>query len=154
MNMTATAAELLEPIPAHRTFGLRVLSAEDGAGVVSLHVRAELTNVIGTLHSSGLIALADATGLAAIIGAADSPAEFAGITPLGTAAELEFLRPAAGELTGHCTLDRPARVALRRLLDRDAHKATLSTDTEIADDAGTIVAHGSFTWKLRRAPAG
>ncbi|MFF7392969.1 hypothetical protein ACFZAE_31585 [Streptomyces scabiei] len=57
MDRTALARTLLEPIPAHRT-------AE-----IATRTPPELTNVMGSLHSSGLVALLDATGLGAIIAA-------------------------------------------------------------------------------------
>lgn len=54
MDATQLAAELLEPIPAHRTFGLRVVRAVEACAEVALTVHPALTNVIGSLHSSGL----------------------------------------------------------------------------------------------------
>jgi hypothetical protein len=36
MDVTALARSLLEPIPAHRTAGLEILRAADGAAEVSL----------------------------------------------------------------------------------------------------------------------
>lgn len=151
MDMTATAAELLEPIPAHRTLGLRVLHAADGVGEVGTTVTEPLTNVVGSLHSSGLIALADAAGLAAMIGAADGSAAFQDVTPLGSLAELEFLAPARGELTASCTLDEVARRRLRELLAGEVRKAQLLTDAEVLDAAGAVVCRGTFTWRLRRS---
>src|SRR5215470_4069942 len=105
MDLTDLARRLLDPIPAHRTLGLEVRRAGDGVGEVAADVPAALTNVIGSLHSSGLITLVDAAGLAAIIGAADSADAFAGIVPLGSAAELRFLAPARGWLTATCRLE-------------------------------------------------
>ena len=149
--MTELAVQLLEPIPAHRMLGLRVLRAADGVGEVEVAVTDPLTNVIGSLHSSGLTALVDAAGLAAIIGAARDAVEFAHVTPLGTTAEIEFLAPARGVLTGHCALDEAALGRLRALLDREVHKAQIITDCEVLDAEGALVCQGSFTWKLRRA---
>jgi hypothetical protein len=54
--------------------------------------------VIGSLHSSGLVALVDAAGLAAIIAAAAEEHELQDVTPLGWVAHLEFLSPACGRL--------------------------------------------------------
>jgi hypothetical protein len=73
MDVTALARTLLEPVPAHRTAGIEVLRAADGAAEVALQTPEALVNVIGSLHSSGLIALVDAAGLAAIIAASGSP---------------------------------------------------------------------------------
>ncbi len=151
MDMTALATQLLEPIAIHRTLGLRVVRAQDGVGEVELTVTDPLTNVVGSLHSSGLVAMVDAAGLAAIIGAAHDATEFADTTPLGTVAELEFIAPARGVLTGHCTLDEVSRARLRALLDRDVARTQLVTDAEILAADGTLVCSGTFTWKLRRA---
>ena len=60
MDVTTLARTLIEPVPAHAAAGLEVLRAADGAAQVTLAVQPTLTNVIGSLHSSGLITLADA----------------------------------------------------------------------------------------------
>ncbi len=97
MDVTVLARSLLEPVPAHATAGLEVLRAADGSAEVALSTPLTLTNVIGSLHSSGLITLADAAGLAAIIAACETEDEMRGVLPLGAAATLEFRRrPAAG----------------------------------------------------------
>lgn len=67
MDVTERARALLEPVPAHRTAGIEVLRAADGAAQVALTTPYVLTNVIGSLHSGGLAALVDAVGPAAII---------------------------------------------------------------------------------------
>lgn len=149
--MTAVAASLLEPIPAHATFGLRVEHAADASGEVSLEVTPGIANVVGSLHSSGLVALIDATGLAAIIAAAETPHEFRDVTPLGVVAQVEFLALARGRLKGHCRLGDEARERVRDVLERRVRKATLFTDVEIVDDSGATVCRGRFTWKLRCA---
>ena len=63
-----------------------------------------MTNVVGSLHSSGLIALVDATGLAALISAATDEDQLEGVIPLGSVARIEFLAPAHGLLVGRCTV--------------------------------------------------
>src|SRR5262245_29521549 len=109
MDLTAFARTLLDPIPAHRTVGIDVLRAGDGVGVVAASVPPGLTNVIGSLHSSGLAALADAAALAAVIGACTVESEFDRVVPLGAAARMEFLAPARGRLTATCRLDPATR---------------------------------------------
>lgn len=111
MDATALARSLLEPVPAHRTAGIQVLRAVDCAAEVALDTPYGLTNVIGSLHSSGLIALLDAAGLAAVVAAVEAPGEFDGVVPLGAAATVEFLAPARGRLVASCALGAPARRA-------------------------------------------
>ena len=94
MDVTVLARSLLEPVPAHATAGLEVLRAADGSAEVALRTPLRLTNVIGSLHSSGLITLADAAGLAAIIAACETEDEMRGVLPLGAVATLEFRAPA------------------------------------------------------------
>jgi uncharacterized protein (TIGR00369 family) len=154
MDPTAVAAQLLEPVPANRLFGIEVRSATpDGAEVV-LEVRAEATNVIGSLHAGGLAALVDATGLAAILGQAPDGAVLDDLGILGAAASLRFLAPARGRLTGRCTLDEQAHRAVCDVLVRGADRATVDTEVRIDDEAGTCVCTGRFEWRLRRAPSG
>ncbi|WP_461059565.1 PaaI family thioesterase [Streptomyces pseudoechinosporeus] len=152
MDMTALARTLLEPIPAHRTAGIEVLRAADGMAEVALETPKELTNVIGSLHSSGLIALIDAVGLAAIIATSERSEEMEDVVPLGTAASLEFLAPARGRLLATCRLSDEARQTLRRLLSGETDRARLSTRVGVTDAEGTPVCRGSFDWSIRRMP--
>lgn len=154
MDMTPLARSLLEPIPAHRTAGVEVLRAADGVAEIAADTPEGLTNVIGSLHSSGLVALVDAAGLGAIIAAAERPEEFQGVVPLGAAASLEFLAPARGRLVAICRLSDEAQGALRPLLDGQTDRARFSTGTEVTDAEGTLVCRGTFDWSVRRtAPA-
>jgi acyl-coenzyme A thioesterase PaaI-like protein len=149
MDMTALARTLLESIPAHRTAGIEVLRAADGAAEVASETPQGLTNVIGSLHSSGLIALIDAAGLGAIIASGTRAGDLDGIVPLGTAATLDFLAPARGRLVATCRLTDDARHALRPLLAGESDKARLSTQAEVRDAAGAPVCRGSFDWSVR-----
>ncbi|MBA4863382.1 DUF4442 domain-containing protein [Streptomyces sp. PSKA54] len=153
MDMTALARDLLEPVPAHRTAGVTVLRAADGAAEVALETPGALTNVIGSLHSGGLITLLDAVGLGAIIAASAASADFEGVVPLGRAASLEFLAPARGRLVARCRLSDEAQHALRPLLSGETDRARLSTHGEITDASGTLVCRGGFDWSVRRMPS-
>ncbi|MEW1830982.1 DUF4442 domain-containing protein [Streptomyces sp. NPDC088196] len=153
MDVTALARTLLEPIPAHRTAGIRVVRAADGEAEITAEVPQGLTNVIGSLHSSGLVALLDAAGLGAIIAASETPGDFDGIVPLGASASVEFLAPARGHLRAVCHLDTEARDALRPLLSGETDRARLSTHAEITDATGTTVCRGGFDWSVRRRRA-
>ncbi|MEV1085066.1 DUF4442 domain-containing protein [Streptomyces sp. NPDC050211] len=148
-DTTALARTLLD-IPAHRTAAIEVLSATDGTAELTCLTPESLTNVIGSLHSSGLIALADAAGLAAIIAESTGPDDMTGVVPLGTHASMEFLAPARGRLVATCRLTREARDAVRPLLARETHRARLSTRTEITDATGAVVCRGTFDWSVRR----
>lgn len=149
-STTSIAASHLDPIPANRLFGLEVVCAADGLGEVALDVSAEASNVIGSLHSSGLVALIDAAGLAAILSLASSEADLDRVVPLGSVARATFLAPARGRLTARCRLDQSDRHALGRLLSRRTDRATAETEATVSDDEGNVVCRGSFTWKIRR----
>ena len=148
MDATRLAARLLEPIPANRTFAIELLSAIDASAEVALVVASEFHNVIGSLHSSGLIALVDAAGLAAIIAAAAEEHELHDVTPLGSVAHLEFPSPAYARLVDSCKLTEHARRDLRVLLEGKARKAQLDTAADVIDADNVVVCRGTFTWKL------
>jgi acyl-coenzyme A thioesterase PaaI-like protein len=150
MDVTALARSLLEGVPAHATAGLEVLHAGDGAAQVALLTPPALTNVIGSLHSSGLITLADAAGLAAIIAACEAGDDMRGVLPLGAAATLEFRAPARGRLVASCRLGAAARQALRPVLSGTHSHARISTVAEITDEAHALVCLGTFQWSVRR----
>lgn len=150
MDMTALARTLLEPVPAHRTAGIEVLRAADGTAELAAPTPPELTNVIGSLHSSGLVALVDAAGLGALVADAPGAAALTGVVPLGTGAALEFLAPARGRLRATSGLDDAARAALRPFWSGESDRVRLSTRAEITDAAGTVVCRGTFEWSVRR----
>lgn len=152
MDATALARSLLDPIPAHRTVGLEVVRAVNGVGVVAVTAPATFANVIGSLHSSGLITLVDAAGLAAIISACPTDQAFQGVVPLGAAAALRFLAPARGQLVATCRLDPDAREALAEVFIGVSTRARVTTTTDVADASGAVVCQGTFDWSVRRTP--
>jgi acyl-coenzyme A thioesterase PaaI-like protein len=153
MDVTALARSLLEPIPAHHTAGIEVLRAVDGASEVVLVTAPAMANVIGSLHSNGLITLIDAAGLAAIIAASEVEDDFQGVVPLGAAASLEFRAPARGRLVATCHLSQEARLALRPVLSGEGEQARVTTVADVVDEAGVLVCRGTFEWSIRRRSA-
>lgn len=151
MDCTGLAARLLESVPANRMFGLRVLRADATGAEVALEDASAFANVIGALHCSGLVALIDAAGLAAMIGICQDEAEFDGLTPLGTSASVQFLAPARGPLVARCRLEPFESSALRDLLERRIRKEELETSVEIVDRDEMVVCRGRLVFKLRRA---
>jgi hypothetical protein len=117
---------------------------------VALVTPDALTNVIGSLHSSGLIALADAAGLAAVIAASQAPGDFRGVIPLGAVATLEFCAPARGRLVASCTLTQAARAALAPVLSGQRDSARITTVADIADQSGSLTCRLTFDWSIRR----
>jgi hypothetical protein len=127
-----------------------VLRAADGAAEVALATPAGLTNVIGSLHSSGLIALVDATGLAAISAGYDTESDFDGVVPLGASAALDCRALARGRLVASCQLDHAARLALQPVLARKEDRARISATADVVDPAGPLVC--TFHGSIRRPP--
>lgn len=154
VDMTALARTRLESVPAHRTARIEVVRAVDGEAELACDTPMELTNVIGSLHSGGLVALLDAAGLGALIASGSHAGALERIVPLGTAAAVEFLAPARGRLVAACRLDEEARSALEPLWTGETDRARISTRAEITDAAGTVVCRGRFDWSVRRTPAG
>jgi len=154
MDMTELARELLEPVAAHRTVGIKVVRAADGEARIEAQVQSTLTNVIGAMSSVGLIALIDVAGLGAIVAACPEPAAMVGVVPLGRSASLEFLAPARGTVTATAALDAQSRAALAPLWTKLADRARLSTEAEITDQTGNVVCRGRFDWSVRRITDG
>jgi acyl-coenzyme A thioesterase PaaI-like protein len=151
VDATAVASSILEPIPAHDTLGLRVLSAIDGVGEVEMTVLPNLLNVIGSLHSSGLLGLIDFACLAAIISTAERAEQVPGIGALGAQAEIDFRAPARGRLVARSELAAEQQDKLRALwTDSARSKLTLTTGASVVDQSDVVVCAGSFTWSLRR----
>jgi acyl-coenzyme A thioesterase PaaI-like protein len=146
---------MLERVPANATLGLRVLRAVDGLGEVEMQVPQALVNVIGSLHSSGLVGLVDAACLAAVISAADDPAQLDGVVPLGSSAQLRFRLPARGQLLARCQLPDADAAALRQALARpEPGKVALTTAADVLDEDQAVVCTGAFSWIIRRRAPG
>ncbi|HUN35602.1 MAG TPA: DUF4442 domain-containing protein [Trebonia sp.] len=153
MDVTAQARALIEPVPAHSTAGIKILLAADGIAEVAMITPPELHNVIGSLHSSGLTALADAAGLAAILAASRTERDLDGLLPLGVTATMRFLAPARGRLLARCHLSERARQELSQLLSGHSDRARIATVASITDESGALVCEGTFEWSIRRIPA-
>lgn len=149
-DVTALASSLLEPIPAHRALGLTVQWAGDFRSEVSAHTPPQMANVIHSLHSSGLLALIDAAGLAAIIGGCQDDNQFEGVTSLGAAASLEFYQPARGQLLATCGLDRGTQKAVRPVLSGNKDRVRITTRVDITDESGAVVCRGRVHWSVCR----
>ncbi|GAA0956190.1 PaaI family thioesterase [Virgisporangium aurantiacum] len=150
MNATDLVRTLFDAVPVHRTLGLTVRHAIDGVAAVELLTVPALRNVIGSLHSSGLIALIDAAGLGAIVSAATEPAQVADIVPLGAAASLTFRAPARGVLVARCALTADERRELGKVFSGAAKRIRTVTAAAVTDDAGVVVCEGTFEWSVRR----
>lgn len=150
VNATGLVRAVLEPIPANVLFGLRVICAEDGYAEVCVDVKPEFTNVIGSLHASGLIALADGAGLAALMSIAENAEQTHGVIPLGAAAGLHFRAPATGTITAKCTLSRAAVLSAGNLFAGTSERVRLSTQADLTDAGGKLVCTGKFQWSVSR----
>jgi hypothetical protein len=125
----------------------------DEAAEIACETPVELTNVIGSLQSGGLIDLLDAAGLGALTASALHARALDGVVPLGTAADLEFLaRP--GDASSPPAVEEAGRT-LEPLWRGETDRVRLATRAAITDAAGTVVCRGRFDWTVRRtAPAG
>src|SRR5262245_41605777 len=146
MDTSVLARRLLGPIPVHEAVALDVIRAADGEAEVALGRTLGLTNVTGALHSSALITLIDAAGLAAIISAARDDTEMNGVSALGAAASLRFLRPALGPLVATGRLDDEAREPLRALLSGKVDRVAIHTSAVVTGTDAVTVCDGQFRW--------
>ncbi|MGN6722422.1 MAG: PaaI family thioesterase [Marmoricola sp.] len=153
MDATGFAGKLLESVPANATLGLVVVSAVDGRGEVECEVPEAFHNVIGSLHSSGLIGLVDAACLAAVISAAADDAELDGIVPLGSNATMRFRQPARGRLVATCVLTDEAQEGLDSIYGGEVDRVRVTTTADITDETGEVVCSGSFDWSVKRTKA-
>ncbi|MGW2931723.1 hypothetical protein ACWDA7_07615 [Streptomyces sp. NPDC001156] len=126
----------------------------DEAAEIVCETPVELTNVIGSLHSGGLIALLDAAGLGALIASALHARALDGVVPLGTAADLWSSSPRPGDASSPPAVEEAGRT-LEPLWRGETDRVRLATRAAITDAAGTVVCRGRFDWTVRRtAPAG
>jgi uncharacterized protein (TIGR00369 family) len=153
MDLTSLAVELIERLPANRTLGLTVVEAVDGVGRVEMSVSDGVRNIVGALHSSGVIALADAAALAAALSVAPGEAVARRLQPLGVEARVTFHRPVRGTAFAVCQLDAVATAALSQLIDGREPRARFKTITRIDGDEAPEAAAGEFAWVVRLGPS-
>lgn len=103
------------------------------------------------MHSSGLIALVDAAGLAAILSAAELASQVEKVLPLGAAARMEFLAPARGRLTARCQLTAQETAELSALYAAEKARIKISTTAEVLDPTDVVVCRGTFNWSIKTA---
>lgn len=149
MEATRLVAALFEPVAAHASLGLEVVSAVDGSGTVTVADTGAFANVIGAMHSSGLITLVDAAGLAAIISVAESAGQVERVLPLGAAARMEFLAPARGRLTARCDLGADELAELSALYAAEKARVKITTTAEVLDPTDATVCRGTFSWSIK-----
>lgn len=152
MDLGSVAVDLLDRLPANRTLGLRITEVGDGIARAELPVSDPVTNVIGALHSSGVVALADAAGLAAALSVSPDEATARRLQPLGVEARVTFHRPVRGIAIATCILDAMSRAALANLFSGAEERARLTTLTTIDGDRALGAAEGEFDWVVRLGP--
>jgi acyl-coenzyme A thioesterase PaaI-like protein len=150
LDSTRLASELLGPVPAIRSFGIEVLHAAHGSSELCMLVPDVMTGLVGSLHSSGLTALADATGHAALISAATDEAQLDDVFPLCSSARIDLIGPAYGLLVGRCSVGVDGLGALEPFYRRRRSRVQLMTDTEIFDSEETLVCRGTCVWTVSR----
>jgi acyl-coenzyme A thioesterase PaaI-like protein len=153
VDLTSLAVELLDRLPANRTLGVTVAEALDGVGRAVLPVSEVVCNVIGALHSSGVVALADAAALAAVLSVAPDETAARRLQPLGVQARLTFQCPVRGTAVAICHLDAEGRAALTSLHEGRHERARFTTLTTIDGDDAPRAAEGEFEWVVRLAPS-
>jgi acyl-coenzyme A thioesterase PaaI-like protein len=117
-----------------------------------LPVREDIRNVIGALHASGVVALADAAALAAVLSVAPDEAAARRLQPLGLQARLTFARPLRGTAVATCHLQPEGRAALSGLHEGRHERARFTTIATIDGDDAPRAAEGEFDWVVRLAP--
>ena len=152
MDLTSLAVELLDQLPANRTLGLTVTEVRNGIGRAMLPVSDGVRNVIGALHSSGVVALADAAALAAVLSVAPDEPTARRLQPLGVKVRLTVRRPVRGMALATCRLDADDRAAIASLCEGRVERAQLTTLAVIDGDDEPAAAEGEFDWVVRLAP--
>jgi acyl-coenzyme A thioesterase PaaI-like protein len=150
LDSTHLATKLLGPVPANESLGIEVLHAANASAEVCMLVPPGMTNVIGSSHSSGLIALIDATGRAALIAAATDEGQLEGVMTLGSVARVEFLGQAHGLLIGRCTVEVDDLASIEAVYEWRESTVQLATAVDVFDSSETMVCRGSFIWSVTR----
>ena len=151
MDALHLAHRLLTAVPANRTAGVEILHALDGTARVTLTATDSLTTPTGSLHAAGLVALLDATGLAAVLSCCPTETQANTLAPVATSVTVDFRGPGLGPLVAECVLDDEARVGLQELLSGRTGRARLRTTAEITNCTGDVVCSGTFRWSVLAA---
>jgi uncharacterized protein (TIGR00369 family) len=150
MDYDAIAKGMTLAVPFIGHLGLEIISMEEGAAVVRLPERPELTNHVGSQHAGALFTVAEAASGAAFVGAF---AERMGdVTPLARSAEIAYEKIAKGpiEASGRLGIGKAQALAA---LDADG-KVEFPCEIELTDEAGVRVATATVHWHVRlKAPA-
>jgi uncharacterized protein (TIGR00369 family) len=141
------AAPLIEKIPANQLLGIAIEKMDSGAAEVRLPWRNDLGNHIGSFHVAPLFGLADATsGAAMISGLGDLMAT---VTPLARGGDIQFKKPARGDIVGRCTITAAELDTIRAEIDAEGVSRPVAT-VEMVDADGTVVASADFRWHVKK----
>lgn len=145
MDYDAVREGMDAAIPFNRHLGLEFTELGPGAATVRLPDRPHLLNHVGSQHAAGLFAAAEAASGGAFVGGfAERLAE---ITPLASAASIEYLKIAKGPIEAHAEL--PAAEQLLATMDAEG-KVSFPVEVTLRNGDGDTVATATVQWHVRK----
>lgn len=149
MVFEAIRRQIGRSVPFARLLGIEVECVDGQHARTRLAARGELGNHVGTVHAGALFTACEAASGAALAGAM---AELIMRTRFVVRdAQVEYLRPAKGDVLARARLADEAAAVLQAL--RRDGRADVAVDVSAvtldADGAETLVARASFNWHLR-----
>jgi uncharacterized protein (TIGR00369 family) len=139
---------MTEGVPFNRLLGIRVASIAPEQAEVALAVTPDHLNHVGTVHASAQFGLAEAASGAMVIAAfGDLLAQ--GLVPLARQAEINYRKPATGDLLAVATLTAAERQRVNAEV-AERGRARFTVPVQILDDQSTVVSEITVQWVLLR----
>lgn len=149
MVFEAIRRQLVRSVPFARLLGIEVEALDARQARTRLAAQAQLSNHVGTVHAGALFTVCETASGAALAGAMVSVVMRTRFVVRD--AQVEYLKPALGEVRARARLVEEAAAVLQAL-QRDG-RADVAVDvsavTAAADGAENLVARASFNWRLK-----
>ena len=147
--MTETAPSIGEiltaTVPMVATLGLEYLETTPDRAVLRLPDQAAYHNHVGGPHAGALFTLGESASGAIVLAAFGD--QLSRAMPLAVRADIDYRKPAKGDVTATATLAEPA-AAVVAALDR-GERPEFTVAVEIARADGAVTAVMNVTWTLR-----
>jgi acyl-coenzyme A thioesterase PaaI-like protein len=147
IDFAAIKAEIDRAVPFNRYVGVELIEVANGWATARLGHADELNNHVGTMHAAALFLVGEFAAAIAFVGA--FAPHMGGIRFVARHVEIDYVDVAMGSVIATGRLTVPVQKILRAI-DADGRTRTRA-ETEIRDDAGTLVATLDVTFDVRRA---
>ncbi len=147
IDFATIKAQIERAVPFNRHVGVELIEVAEGRAAARLGHADELSNHVGTMHAAALFLVGEFAAAIAFVGAFAPHME--GIRFVARQVEIDYVEAATGSVTASGRYTIPVGKVLNDIAS-DGRTRT-HAESEVRDEAGTLVATLRVTFDVRRA---